>query len=86
MGKNIWLLMYPRNFGSHVTVRPPARPSTPQAYQCKVTKNCQSVVAISKLGLSLVFAFRIDFATYQPRFPANTMKTNRHFYRLNCCT
>ena len=26
MGKKIWLPMHPRNFGSHVTVRPPDRP------------------------------------------------------------
>ena len=35
--------MHPRNFGSHVTVRPPAlltdRPSAPQAYQCKITQS-----------------------------------------------
>ena len=32
--------MHPRNFGSHVTVRPPApRPSAPQVYQCKIIQS-----------------------------------------------
>ena len=35
--------MHPRNFGSHVTVRPPVsptdRPSASQAYQCKITQS-----------------------------------------------
>ena len=38
MGKKIWLPMHPRNFDSHVTVRPIARPSAPQARQCKTTQ------------------------------------------------
>ena len=32
MGKKIWLSMHPRNFGSHMTVRPPA----PQSNQRKM--------------------------------------------------
>ena len=39
MGKKIWLPMYPRNFGSHVTVRPPDRLSAPQAHQYKTRGN-----------------------------------------------
>ena len=32
--------MHARNFGSHVTVRPPApRPSAPQVYQCKIIQS-----------------------------------------------
>ena len=46
MGKKIWLPIRLRNFGSQVTVRPPARPtdrptdrpSASQAYQCKITR------------------------------------------------
>ena len=38
MGKKIWLPMHPKNFDSHVTVRPIARPSSPQARQCKTTQ------------------------------------------------
>ena len=40
MGKKIWYPMHPRNFGSHVTVRPPDQPSVPpQANQCKITQS-----------------------------------------------
>ena len=32
--------MHPRNFGSHVTVRPPApRSSAPLVYQCKIIQS-----------------------------------------------
>ena len=41
--KEIWLSMHPRNFGSHVTVcppaRPPLRPFAPQAHQCSLRKH-----------------------------------------------
>ena len=31
--------MHPRNFSSHVTIRPPARPSSPRAHQYKITQS-----------------------------------------------
>ena len=36
MGKKIWLSMHPRNFGSHMTVRPSVRPPAPQSNQRKM--------------------------------------------------
>ena len=35
--KKIWLSVHPRNFGSHVSVRPSDRPSAPQGNQCEIS-------------------------------------------------
>ena len=44
--------MHPRNFGSHVTLCPPVRPSTPQAHQYKIT---QSTRRATQVQLKVLF-------------------------------
>ena len=44
---------HPRKFGNHVTVRPPARPSAPQAYQCEIT---QETAMASQMQLEVISA------------------------------
>lgn len=36
MSSKIWLSVHPRNSGSHVTIRPFARPSAPQGNECEM--------------------------------------------------
>ena len=39
MGKKIWLSVHPRNFGSHVTVRPPSLASVRVYTTGKITQS-----------------------------------------------
>ena len=45
IAKKIWLSIYPRNLGSHVSVRPSDRPSASQGNQCKTSQFLASVGA-----------------------------------------
>ena len=55
MGKKIWLSMHPRNFNRDLLSRDrtPARPSTPEVYQCKIT---QSTGMATQMQLEVILA------------------------------
>ena len=56
IAKKIWLPIRPRDVGSHVTVRPPARPFAPRGNQCEI---CKCMADSSHLGRKF-FKFTAD--------------------------
>ena len=69
--------MHPRNFGSHVTVRPPApRPSAPQVYQCKII---QSTGMATQMELE-VFGAK---SRGHPDFQREKQQLSSVFFRLS---
>ena len=66
---------HPRKFGDHVTVRPPDRPSPPQAYQCKITQSTGMV-------LIRFFLFSLKNSTLPSKFN-NLFLINSQIHNYN---